>query len=144
VINGVRIGFHDFQNNAFIAYSFLCLQWIDTVGDIIFRYYIMRRGTLIIADRSVLDTLVDLTIDTGRKKFIGGWYGKSLLALLPKPRIIVNIKRDVNQIYAARTDVKSDPNFRTRIELYDYFCKKFGITTIDNNEGIEECLSRII
>ncbi len=146
VVNGVKMGFHHFSKNPLLAYSFLALQWIDNFIDIMLRYRLASytKNSLIVSDRSIIDTLIDLVIDTGKKDFITGIYGRSLIAILPKPNLILHIKRDRQSITHSRPDVTSDPNFDQRIELYSELARKFDLKIIDNEGSLEQTINKIM
>lgn len=78
----------------------------------------------IISDRSILDTLVDLAVDTKLENFIFSIYGKSLFKLMPKNTFFFILKRDFKKIKKNRKDVFIDKNFL--IEEFIYM-KKFHI-----------------
>ena len=142
VINGVKIGYHDFAGSALISYCFLLLQWIDQVIDITLRFRTPKN--VIVSDRCIVDTLVDLCIDTGRDDFILDKYGKSLMSLMPASTKYMIIFRDKEAVFTSRPDVMADQNYLRRIELYKMVASKFSLRIIDNNQSITESLNKII
>jgi len=141
VINEVKIGYHDFSNNPLIAYSFLALQWIDQCIDIFLRFN--NKKIQIVSDRCIIDTLVDLCIDTGRDDFILGNYGHSLKSLMPENTAYFIINRSKELVYASRPDVKVDKDYERRVKLYKRVAKVFDLDLICNDGTVEESLSMI-
>tara|TARA_A100000164_G_C21853121_1_gene746069 strand:+ start:704 stop:1354 length:651 start_codon:yes stop_codon:yes gene_type:complete len=140
-INGLEIGYHDFQNNKFISILFLFFQWIDQFIEIIFRFRLSK--TSIVSDRSLIDTLIDLSVDTNLQKFIFGFYAKSLFSLMPKNTIYILIKRNIDLVEKVRPDVFYDKNRNVREELYAEISKIYPIYIVENNNDSEETLKRI-
>ncbi|PHS73124.1 MAG: hypothetical protein COB22_02325 [Cycloclasticus sp.] len=142
MIDGVKIGFHDFSENRFIAYSFLMFQWLDQVIDIVYRFR-RRRGN-IVCDRCVIDTLVDLCVDTGMDGYIFGRYGKSLITLMPKGTVYFIVNRNKSLVFNSRPDVRADKNYDRRIKLYSRAAKIFGLIFLDNDGSIEYSIEQIV
>ena len=71
-IAGVRTGYHDFVGRPWLAWPFLCLQVVDSVLDSWWRYHRGHDRRVILADRCIYDTLVDLAIDTGLDELVFG------------------------------------------------------------------------
>ena len=67
-IDGVRIGYHEFAQARPLAFLFLGLQVLDQALDLLLRYRLPWRRELVVGDRCVLDTLVDLAVDTGPRR----------------------------------------------------------------------------
>lgn len=139
-VDGVKIGYHIFSNNAALSYAFLLFQWVDQALDIFFRYRIFGRGMITVGDRCVLDTLVDLAVDTKRESFILGAYARSLLSMMPKGSRYLWVTRGEDKVLACRADVAVDANRDERNRLYNRLCTKLGLQKISNNTNIEEAL----
>ena len=142
VIDGVKIGYHNFSNNHLISWIFLVLQWIDQFIDISLRYKI--KSTNIVSDRCVIDTLIDLCVDTGMDDFILGAYGKSLIKMMPKNTIYCVIFREKSLVLETRSDVAIDRNYERRVKLYQRAAKDFEFNVIINDGGIEDAVRKIM
>ncbi len=141
VVDGIDIGFHDFSENSFIAYTFLMLQWLDQFIDIAFRF--KGKRAYIVSDRCVVDTLVDLCVDTGLDDFILGRYGRSLIALMPGGTEYFIVNRSKKLIYDCRPDVKADSNYDRRVQLYLRVADTFDLTLLNNNGTIDSSIKQI-
>ena len=75
-------------------------------------------GGVILADRCIYDTLVDLAVDTGLDDVVFGPLGHWLARRLPAPHLAVVLNRPVAAIRADRPDVLLDRNFARRRALY--------------------------
>jgi len=143
VINGVRIGLHDFTGSRLVSNIFLCLQRWDMWLDIHYRYKPRLKQGLILSDRCPLDTLIDLAIDTGMEEKILGDYGRKIYDQLPSPSIIIMVTRGVDDILNDRPDIASDPHHDRRITLYKKMAAELDIPILKNDGSIEEGLDRI-
>ena len=142
-LEGVRVGYHDFAGHPWLAWPFLCLQVVDTLLDIWWRYYRTRDRRAILADRCLYDTLVDLAVDTGLESVIFGRLGHWLVGLLPQPHLAVVLNRSVAAIRADRPDVLLDGNFARRRALYRRLAVEFGLPVLENDAGAEQVLDRL-
>ncbi len=140
---GVRIGYHDFVGRPWLVWPFLLLQAIDQVLDIIWRYH-LGRSQPILGDRCVYDTLVDLAIDTGRDDFVIDRLGPPLVALLPRPRLVVLIERHPLRIQEQRPDALLDRHFHRRRLLYRRLAARFALPVVDNNGPVARTLESIL
>ena len=141
-INEIKIGYHDFYKNRYISIIFLILQWIDIFIEILFRFKMSRKS--IVSDRSLIDTLVDLIIDTNFEKFISGSYAKSLFYFMPKNATYFIIERDIELIKKNRPDVFYDKNALKRIELYKKIANLFAIKIIKNESNLNLTSDKIL
>jgi len=141
-VDGVRIGYHEFAGCPWLAWPFLALQVADLVLDRWWRY---RRHDyrLVLADRCVYDTLVDLAVDTGLDDVLFGRLGRWLVARLPRPHLAVVLNRPVAAIRADRPDVLLDRNFARRRALYRRLAEEFRLPTLENDAPPERVLDRL-
>lgn len=146
-LEGVRTGYHDFAGHPWIAWPFLVLQTIDQVLDITARYHLRRwltgRRTLILGDRCVYDTLVDLAVDTGLDDLVIDRIGPWLVRLLPRPNRVVVIDRHPLRIQEQRADALLDRHFHRRRALYRRLAERFALAVVDNNGPVPRTLDAI-
>ncbi len=140
-INGTKIGYHDFYKSKILSILFLFFQWIDQFLEIILRFKTSQVS--IIADRCLVDTLVDISIDTKMEKFVFGIFAKSLFKLMPKDTIYIILKRNVELIKNNRPDAFYDKNLLRRKELFEKISKLYPIHIIENDNSSEETLNKI-
>ena len=141
IIDGTKIGYHDFYNSKIISIFFLFFQWIDQFLEIIFRFRLTKK--IIVSDRSLVDTLVDISIDTGMEKFIFSTYAKTLFKFMPKDATYIIIERDLELIRSKRPDVFHDKNLIRRNNLYKEISKIYPINIVQNNSDIQVTLNKI-
>lgn len=135
------IGYHDFRGTAY-ALPFLLLQMIDATLDTIVRF---RSGrTTILADRCLLDTLVDWCVDTGLDELVLERLGPRLLRLLPGPAAAVLLVRHPGLIAASRPDAVADQNFARRRALYLRLAVRYRLPVIENDGPIEQTVDAIL
>lgn len=132
VHDSVRIGYHDFAGTPWLAWPFLLLQLADGAIDAWWRYRRPADRRLVLADRCLYDTLVDLAVDTRLERVIFGPAGRWLVRRLPTPRLAVAVERPVAAIRADRPDALLDRNFARRRSLYRRLAREFSLPVVDN------------
>lgn len=142
--DGVRIGYHDFQASRPLALVFLALQAVDQVLDILIRYRLRRGCGLIVGDRCVFDTLVDLAVDTGLDRLVIERLGPLLVRLLPRPWHVVVVSRPVALIRESRPDALLDRHFLRRRALYLRLARRFGLPVVENAGTAEAAIADIL
>jgi glycosyltransferase involved in cell wall biosynthesis/thymidylate kinase len=143
-VDGVRIGYHEFARSRPLSLLFLALQAADSVLDILFRYHLRPRPRPILGDRCVLDTLVDLAVDTGLDDLVLDRLGPRLAALLPSPRLVVLVSRSPRLIREGRPDALLDRNFARRRALYRRLADAYGIPVVENDGSPEAAVDQIL
>ena len=142
-IAGIRSGYHDFAGRPWLAWPFLCLQAVDLVLDGWWRYHRGYDRRLILADRCVYDTLVDLAVDTGLDDFVFGRFGRWLVRWLPAPHLAVVVNRPVAAIRADRPDVLLDHTFARRRALYRRLADEFRLPVLENDGAADAVLDAL-
>ncbi len=142
--DGVRIGYHDFDRSRPLALLFLALQAADQVLDILFRYRLTLDRRLVVGDRCVLDTLVDLAVDTGLDDLVIDRLGPLLVGLLPRPWHVVLVNRPVALVRASRPDALLDRHFLRRRTLYLRLARRFGIPVVENDATAKAAIDDIL
>jgi len=136
-------GYHDFQNRRWLAWPFIALQTLDNLIDLGLRY---RRGggRLVLGDRCIVDTLVDLAVDTGLDTFVLERLGPSLVRRLPAPRLIVLVQRHPRLVANDRPDALADRHFARRRVLYQRLADLFGLPIVDNDGTPQQAVATIL
>jgi len=140
---GARIGYHDFQTAPWLARPFLALQVIDNLIDMALRYR-AAPGELLLGDRCVFDTLVDLAVDTGLDDLVIDRIGPRLVRRLPWPRRVVVVRRSPALVRETRPDALADRHFARRRALYERLARRFDLPVIDNDGAPGEAVATII
>jgi glycosyltransferase involved in cell wall biosynthesis/thymidylate kinase len=143
-IGSVRIGYHDFAGGRLLAGTFLVLQSIDNILDILLRYRLQPSRGVIVGDRCVYDTLVDLCVDTGRDGLVLERIGPWLVRLLPAPRLVVVLDRSPRLIQAQRPDALLDRHFARRRALYRRLADRYGLPVLSNDGDVEDTLAQLV
>ncbi len=92
----------------------------------------------------MLDTLVDLAIDTGLDDLVLDRLGPRLTALLPGPRLVVLVSRSPRLIRESRPDALLDRNFARRRALYRRLAEAYGIPVVENDGPPKAALDQIL
>lgn len=140
---GGSIGYHEFAGRSWLAWPFLCLQVLDNLFDIWWRYHRSADRRVVVADRCIYDTLVDLAIDTGLDDVVFGPLGHRLVDLLPAPRLVAVLNRPVAAMRNHRPDVLLDRNFARRRALYQRLAHEFGLPVLENDGPADTVLDRL-
>lgn len=141
--DGVWIGYHDFAGRPWLAWPFLGLQVVDNLLDLWWRYRRRPDRRLVLADRCLYDTLVDLAVDTGLEEVIFGRLGRWLVSLLPGPALVVVLARPVAEIRESRPDALLDRTFARRRALYQRLAREFGLAVLENDGPPDAVLDRL-
>lgn len=131
-IRGVRIGYHEFAGRPLLALPFLALQLLDGAIDAWWRFGRSADSRLILADRCLYDTLIDLAVDTGLDELLLGPLGRWLVRRLPAPNLVVVLSRPVADIRATRPDALLDRRFARRRALYERMARELELPILDN------------
>ncbi len=102
----------------------------------------LRRGP-VVADRLILDSLVDLALETGLEKEAVA-LARPLLRLLPRPRRIRILLREPVAILRTRPDVTVDPFLFARHRLYREMARAAGVPVVAVTGTPEETLARLL
>jgi hypothetical protein len=98
---------------------------------------------LVLADRCVYDTLVDLAVDTGLDDVLFGRLGRWLVGRLPAPRLVVVLSRPVADIGTSRPDALLDRCFARRRALYQRLAREWALPVLENTGPPEALLDRL-
>ncbi len=139
--DGVTVGIRDFRRNPLLAHTFLLLQTIDQVLDILLRFR-LRRG-LLLADRCLYDTLVDLAHDSGRPDFVFRRIAPLLLPLLPEPRRVVLLTRRPALVARDRPDALADGREAVRRRLYERLARELDLPVVASEGAVDETLREL-
>ena len=140
---GRPIGYHEFQGRPWVGLPFLLLQLLDNLIDLALRYR-HGDGELVVGDRCVLDTLVDLAVDTGLDDLVIERMGPCLLRRLPAPRLMVLVRRPPRLVRETRPDALADKHFARRRALYDRIAGRFGLPVVDNDSTPQRAVTTIL
>ena len=142
-VGGTVIGYHDFADRPWLAWPFLVLHAVDLALDALLRCRWGRHGATLVADRCLLDGIVDLAVDTGRERFVIDRLAPWLVRLLPRPWRAVVIERDPILVGRDRPDALADRNHHRRRVLYRRLARRLGLPLVGNDGPIEAAIARV-
>ena len=123
------------------GWPFLILQALDQLIEMRFRY--RARGRILLLDRCLFDTLVDLAVETGRERFVLERLAPLLYRFAPRPHLAVLIERGEPEVRASRPDAADDPDRLRRRRLYRELAQRFALPVVANDGTLETALHRI-
>ena len=142
MVDGIRVGYHEFYRSKLVSWVFVYLQYLDAlrVTLSVVRPRQKDRKKVLILDRFVYDILVDLMIDTRIERLDMTWIGRKLAALLPEDSITIPVLRNREHLLEARPESRVDRNFDERLRLYGELVERQGLTPLINDSTLEVLL----
>lgn len=102
------------------------------------------REDVVVCDRWIPDTLVDLGAECRLPEMISGkWYTR-FMSLLPKQNILFVIDRDYGEILSSREENRTNPDFSFRYDLYQQLMQKKEVVVIDNSGTVMQSVEKIL
>lgn len=144
VRDGVRFGYHDFENLIIYRELFAVLQAIDV--NIATWSRIRRRcggEGVVVCERCAWDTLVDVVADTGLEWLPRSCLGRAYLLMLPKDTLTIYVSRTHANILRCRPELVHDGKLGLRIDLYDELAVLECWKIVDNNGSIDATQDQI-
>lgn len=144
--DGTKIGYHRYGKSQFIRTAYYLTTILDTFLSTILKLWmpLLVNKKIIILDRFVFDTMVDLSVDTRNPDLPLTWQGKLLKKFLPSKTVAVYIDVDREVISKRRPDTQWDEDFGIRHELYKKIYEIYGGWKINNNGEVESALKTVI
>lgn len=143
-IDGVRFGFHDFENLVGYRELFALLQAVDVNIAAYWRIHRLRnKSDVLICERGPWDTLVDVTADTGLRWLPTSALGSMYSRLIRRDACVLWISRDRDSILRTRPELIHDHKLVPRMSVYAELATLHGWHAIDNNGMIESSKTQI-
>lgn len=134
-----KIGYHYFERNKIISFLYPYFLYLDTIIDVFFKIYIpVFSGKLLVCDRFIYDTLVDVMVSTKNYNFLNSKLCAMYVNLIPKNAIVLMLDTEESILRNRRVDVFSDKTLPLRIKLYKQVSERFSIPSIDASLNIDE------
>ena len=102
-----------------------------------------KNKDVVICDRWITDTLVDLATKTHRSDFLDSSWPRRFMKIMPKGAQMFVVVRNTEALKECRLENRVDPDFQYRLGIYEQLCKKDYITVVDNNGSIEDAVKQI-
>jgi thymidylate kinase len=138
--NGIRFGFHDFENLHLLKHIFVFLQTIDVnIATYIKIVRTAREYDSIICERGPFDSLVDVMVDINKEINY-----KNFIWTLSCEYTIIFIDRDYDKIIEKRPELVFDYKLNKKIYWYRKLCSILKWNYVNNNNSIEYTKKQII
>jgi thymidylate kinase len=143
--DGVLYGRHEFYRSCLMSLIYPRTLFIDMLFTYLIKIVIpLKSGKVLVSDRCVYDTLVDLMIDLNNLDFHKTLTGKLFCRLLPRENTkVIFLDADESLIVKRRTDLKYDTTLEKRRAGYQNLARQFDILTITNEGDIHEVNEKI-
>jgi len=143
--NGAKYPEHSFYRNRVVAAIWPYLFGLDTFASHLFKVWIPTKiGYMGLYDRCAIDILVDLIVETRDTALPEKLLGKLLLALVPRPSIVIVLDIDEETAYGRKSDIPSIEYLRQRRKIYISLARILGVNVIDGNGPAESVHQRIV
>lgn len=137
--SGKKIGYHEFYRSKLISMIYPYVLFIDTLVFTTLKVTIPTRifSKTIVCDRSVHDTLVDLTLSTKTSGLLNTSLSKRYATIIPRNCLIIALLSDENTLRGRREDIQYDKVLLQKLHWYQVICDMFNIPSIDASLPIE-------
>ena len=127
-----EIGYHDYKGVLGLLYIYS--SYIDQLifNNLLKRLYVRKDKTYVI-DRFLIDTVVDLIVDTDKEKIILDLFCDLIMKEIKTSNIFI-LKCDKEIVYQRRTDILDDKNYEKKIEAFKKVALYFNIQVIDTGK----------
>ena len=142
----VAMSYHNFYRSRSISVLYRCTLLIDTVIFTIIKVYIplFVGKYVMICDRFVYDTLVDLMISTGDTGVLQSTTGTLMLNLVPQNAKTIILMADEETLRHRRRDLMHDRNLHQKIMYYQKMHESHGIPIINTSMSVRDVHDRIL
>jgi thymidylate kinase len=133
-------GRHEFYRSRIISFVYPCTLFIDMSITYCIKIVIpMKFGDILVSDRCIYDTLVDLMIDLDNFNFHDTFIGKLYQKLMPQKNTkIIFLDVHESSIVKRRPGLKYDTTLEKRRLAYQKLAQQFALSTVVNEGDINE------
>lgn len=141
----VCIGYHYYGKNKVISIIYKIATLFDSVlALVLFVYYPYILGNkVLIIDRFLIDTFIDVCVDTNDPSFIRKTFPQLLLKALPRNTRLIFIKTSRSHILQRRPDIIHDEMFDKRFILYEEMQHYLRSIVVDNDGSLEASVNAL-
>lgn len=144
VVDGIRVGYHDFYKSALVSRLFTSLQYIDALRVKYTRILpALRNNKILILDRYVYDILIDIAVDTRDENLINSNTGKKFIDLMPANSLTILVDRSLEDVLSVRPEGKVDRNFTARYSQFQKLKETGFVKTVDNHGSLDDFLDAV-
>jgi len=131
-----RVGVYHFYKNRLITHLWIWISILDILSSSLWKVYLpLKRGYTVIADRYILDALVDLMCDT-KINNLEALPFKFLLALLPREAVTFIFDANVEEAFKRKNDTLSLEYIKERQKVYLKLSQEFKIPVIETDKSL--------
>ena len=129
---------HQYYKNKALAFIWPWIQLIDLSVLVFIRVYLpVWQGTMVVCDRFVPDTLVEVMTDTDDPKLASKTAGKMFLALKPSFASIIRLDASSQTAFYRKNDVPDVSILRVKRCNYEVVSKQFNLRTVKTENSFE-------
>ncbi len=142
--NGIKFGYHNFENLGLLRHLFIILQAIDVnIGAYRDITRVKKKFDVIVCERGPWDTLGDVIADTNINIPPLSTLGKFYATQVRSDSKVILIKRSKNNILASRPELINDYKLDRKINIYLKFAEVCDWHVIDNNNSLAKTQKQI-
>lgn len=146
VPGGGAVGYHYFWRSRILSTIYPYVLFLDTLLFVVPRVYFYKylTDTVVVCDRFVYDTLVDLMISVREYHLHTSLLGRMFVTMIPDDTRTVVLLADPAVLRTRRTDIEVDRTIDTKVELYTRLAETYDIPVVDASQPIDTTTSEII
>jgi thymidylate kinase len=129
---------HQYYRNRALTLVWPWIQLFDLAVLVLSRVYLpVWRGTTVVCDRFIYDTLVELMADTDDRELYRKTAGKLILSLKPAFALIIRLNVKAQMAFERKNDVPDVRFLRVRRDNYEIIGRQFKIKTINAEQPFD-------
>lgn len=143
--DGTAVGYHYFWRSRVLSTIYPLVLYLDTLLFIVplVYFYTYFTDTVVLCDRFVYDTLVDVMVSVGEYDLHTSRLGRMFLTLIPEETETVLLLAEPEVLRTRRVDVEVDNTIDTKVELYTRLADTYDITVVDASQPIDTIADEI-
>jgi predicted ATPase len=143
--DGVRFGYHDFEQAWFYKYPFIVAQTLDVnLATAVRLRNAQRQADVLVFERSPWDTLADVILDTGCDSLANNVWGRWMTAQVRNRGSVFWVSRSRETILKSRPAMQHDRKLARKIAIYEDLARRCGWTVLGNDRSLEAVKGKII
>jgi hypothetical protein len=136
--DGIRLGFHDFENIPLFGWLFILLQVVDVnISAFLNVTRLKPKYDVMICERGPWDTFSDVMADTGIRLNPLTCIGR-LFLLQASDGLVFYVRRSMENVLSTRPELVYDHKLHSKIDIYDDLAATRNWHVIDNNRTLHE------
>jgi len=136
----IKIGYHYFYKSKLLSKVYPIVLYIDTLLFMVLKVYVYVYifKTVVICDRFIYDTIMDIITSTQNEKFIYSNMGKYYINLIPHNALTFILITDKKTIISRRSGIVYDKNIENKIDEYKYISNLLYVKKLDSSKNKNE------